>query len=105
VASEIACSRPAMILVDSRYDEIAAGGDLLRFFLEEPQFAQVMQAYRRSPDAQYLRVYRRVDPLVPAQTSSPQCKGSFPPLAYSSIGGLFVRTKVGDGRARNSVRV
>ena len=58
-AREIACARPALVLVDSRNDTLVANGDLLAFMARDPAFVRAMQPYRRTADAGYLRVYRR----------------------------------------------
>lgn len=60
LAAEIACRRPRIVLVDTRYDEDAPGGDQLRWFMAEPRFAAAMASYREDRPARYLRRFIRV---------------------------------------------
>ena len=64
VATEIACSRPAMVLVDQRYDHLIPGGTVLSFFQQDPAFGEAMRDYRRAPDVEYLQVWRRLSPTA-----------------------------------------
>ena len=64
-AEDIACSQPEMVLVDRHYDQFAPERDVLRFFMEEPRFAQAMRGYAEVEPVEYLRVFRRVGPPSP----------------------------------------
>lgn len=59
LAAEIACKRPVLIVVDTRYDEDAPGGDQLSWFKAEPRFAAAMTSYREERPARYLRRFIR----------------------------------------------
>lgn len=65
VASEINCTAPAMVLVDTRYDRLAGTGGVLGFFQREPDFVRAMRSYQRAPDAEYLQVWRRAAATAP----------------------------------------
>ncbi|WP_205478995.1 hypothetical protein [Sphingomonas arenae] len=58
-ALEIACKRPAMVLVDRRYDSIVPEGSVFRFFVGDPVFRTAIRNYEPAPDADYLQVFRR----------------------------------------------
>lgn len=46
LAAEIACKRPAMVIVDTFYDEEAPGGDVFAWLLAEPRFRAALSGYR-----------------------------------------------------------
>lgn len=61
-ATAIRCDRPAMILVDRRYDALAGPGGVLGYFDRDPAFAEALAAgYSARPDIAYLQVFRRND--------------------------------------------
>ena len=59
VAAEIACGRPALVLVDRRYDALIGQGGMLGFMSRDPAFRAAMRSYQRAADVGYLVVYRR----------------------------------------------
>jgi hypothetical protein len=59
-AADIARTRPDTLLFDRGYDSLVPGG-VIAFYESEPRFADVLKAYRRDRDVEYLAVYRRVD--------------------------------------------
>ncbi|GAA4003800.1 hypothetical protein [Sphingomonas humi] len=54
-AAEIACHRPALVVIDTRYKEEVPGGDLLNWFLAEPRFRDALAGYRETQATDYLR--------------------------------------------------
>ncbi len=55
VAAEIVCKRPAMVVVDTFYDDDAPGGDVLTWFMAEPRFRAALAGYREIPPVVVLR--------------------------------------------------
>lgn len=70
VATEIGCHRPAMVLIDTRWDQLTPEGSVLRHFQGDPIFREGMRHYERAPDSDYLQVFRRRNP---ARTSAQMC--------------------------------
>jgi hypothetical protein len=66
LAAEIACRRPAMVIVDTFYDEDAPGGDLLAWLSAEPRFRIALAGYR---EVQPVFVLRRFVPDRPSGTA------------------------------------
>jgi hypothetical protein len=67
VAAEIACKRPAMVVVDRFYDEDAPGGDVLAWFMAEPRFRAALAGYREIAPVAVLRRF------VPMQANRAAC--------------------------------
>nr|WP_314443693.1 hypothetical protein [uncultured Sphingomonas sp.] len=67
LAAEIACHRPGMVVVDTRYDEDVPGGNLLGWFQAEPRFKAALAGYREVSPAHYLRRF------VPIGTGNHAC--------------------------------
>lgn len=67
MAAEIACKRPAMVVVDRFYDEDAPGGDVLAWFMAEPRFAAALSGYREITPVAVLRRF------VPVNTERAAC--------------------------------
>lgn len=55
MAAEIACKRPAMVVVDRFYDEEAPSGDVLDWFMGEPRFRAALAGYREVAPVEVLR--------------------------------------------------
>lgn len=55
LAAEIACDRPGLVVVDTRYKMEVPGGDLLRWFVAEPRFRTALAGYREIAPTDYLR--------------------------------------------------
>lgn len=55
LAAEIACHRPEMVVVDTRYDEDVPGGNLINWFGAEPRFRAALSGYREIRSTGYLR--------------------------------------------------
>ena len=70
LAAEIACHRPGLVLVDTRYKDEVPGGDLLGWFLADPRFRRALAGYREIPATSYLRRF------VPAGGDSAACVAS-----------------------------
>jgi hypothetical protein len=66
LAAEIACRRPGVVLVDTRYDEDAPGGDLLNWFNAEPRFRAALAGYREVSRTGYLRRFIPAGPTAAA---------------------------------------
>jgi hypothetical protein len=66
LAAEIACRRPALVVVDTRYDEDTPGGDLLNWFAAEPRFRAALAGYREVPRTGNLRRFRPASPTAAA---------------------------------------
>lgn len=67
LAAEIACHRPGLVVVDTRYAEEVPGGDLLKWFEAEPRFRAALASYREIPATAYLRRF------APKATASSAC--------------------------------
>lgn len=67
MAAEIACKRPAMVVVDRFYDEDAPGGDVLAWFMAEPRFEGALAGYREVAPVAVLRRF------VPAGATPGAC--------------------------------
>lgn len=55
LAAEIACHRPGLVVVDTRYKTEVPGGDLLRWFEAESRFREALAGYREIAPTEYLR--------------------------------------------------
>jgi hypothetical protein len=67
LAANIACKRPAMVIVDTFYDEEAPNGDVLAWLNAEPRFRAALAGYR---EVEPVFVLRR---FVPAVTGAKGC--------------------------------
>lgn len=59
IAADLRCARPTLVLIDSRYDDLAGPGGVYGFFSRDDEFVRAMRDYEPGPDSQYLHVYRR----------------------------------------------
>jgi hypothetical protein len=67
LAANIACKRPAMVIVDTFYDEEAPNGDVFAWLNAEPRFRAALAGYR---EVEPVFVLRR---FVPAGTGTKGC--------------------------------
>jgi hypothetical protein len=81
IAAKIACRRPALVIVDTFYDEDVPGGDLLAWMMAEPRFRAAMAGYREEKPVAVLRRF------VPA--SAKPAAGSCVPADLQAMTRLF----------------
>lgn len=67
LAAEIACKRPAMVIVDTFYDEEAPGGDVFAWLQADPRFRAALAGYREIKPVYVLRRF------VPSQANGAAC--------------------------------
>lgn len=70
-ARSIACKRPALVLVDTRFDHLAGPGGVMGFFERNANLTAVLRGYRARPDVAYLKVYERVGDAAPSLGCAP----------------------------------
>ncbi|UUR08159.1 hypothetical protein [Sphingomonas glaciei] len=66
LAAEIACKRPAMVIVDTFYDEEVPGGDVLAWLNSDPRFRAALAGYR---EVEPVFVLRRFVPDAPTEAA------------------------------------
>lgn len=66
LAANIACKRPAMVIVDTFYDEEAPGGDVFAWLNAEPRFRTALAGYR---EVEPVFVLRRFVPDAPNEAA------------------------------------
>ncbi len=70
-ARSIACTRPELVLVDTRFDHLAGPGGMMGFFERNSKLADELSGYRQRPDVAYLKVYERAGDMAPSAECSP----------------------------------
>jgi hypothetical protein len=68
----IACTRPEMILIDTRFGHLAGPGGLPGFFARNSELEAVLRGYRSAGAVDYLEVYQRVGGDAPQVECAPR---------------------------------
>ena len=71
-ARSIACARPELVLVDTRFDHLAGPGGVQEFFQRNANLSAALSSYRARPDVAYLKVYERMGNAAPSPGCGPE---------------------------------